>query len=113
MLTSEALRYCNNRIQELTTSYDNETIQKLRNIVECLFSYLDKHDIKEVDSIIIHCWQEPVIDVEYNLAIDVGINLFMDLTYVKYEGFNITNEGSFDLHNINKLFDRVFTDDLH
>jgi hypothetical protein len=113
MLTSEALRYCNNRIQELTTSYDNETIQKLRNIVECLFSYLDEHDIKELYSILIHCWQEPVIDVEYNLAIDVGISLFMDLTYVKYEGFNIINEGSFDLHNINKLFDQVFIDEIH
>lgn len=115
MLTNKALRYCNNRIQELATSYDNETIQRLRDIVECLFGYLNEHDIKEV-MVFIHGWTQPVIDIELirnNLLVDVSVSLFIDSTYVEYEGFNITNEGSFDLHNVNKLFDWVFEDEVH
>lgn len=108
MLTTEALQYCNNRIQELASSYDNETIQKLRDIVECLFSYLDEHDIDKVD---LDIWKllYIVIDIQgkYN-ALDINTNF----SYSK-SNYNdaIIEEGSFDLHNINNLLDWVFKDE--
>lgn len=106
MLTTEALRYCNNRIQELAISYDNETIQKLRDIVECLFSYLDGHDIKNIDYIdIVRCF---IVDVRNK---DKLLCLFLDDTFMRYDKDDIEDEAAFDLHNINKLFDWVFEDE--
>lgn len=112
MLTNEALRYCNNRIQELVTSYDNETIQKLRYIVECLFGYLNEHDINDVTANINTHFDNDLgfIFIEIN---NYNRHLFLDTNseYVKEQ--DKLNSGAFDLHNVNKLFDWVFTDEVH
>lgn len=114
MLTSEALRYCNNRIQEIAnkTYYNNEQIQTLRNIIESLFGYVNKGQLKDINLEIFEDWNETpgyiYVEIEHKdnyLALDINCEYIKDSYWMK------PNIGAFDLHNINKLFDWVFTDE--